>query len=255
MTASTFLKRKQIWKIFAILRRFSGAVLLSGFSLLLPASDLSAAGTFSTGKMIVRVLKFESKGIIKSYEGTMEYAGYNEDESCNAEENFCYTPVLETGEFSVHEDSKQVAYFINQNVGREMVFEFRIHYAKPIGLGTSFEVIGVKARSDSLPQDLPQRFFIEKTGSKRNYALYGSVLKLERKGNTYKSWEGLYYDRQRDVVHPFSLSDDGMAEQILKMIDIAKDFHFGISQARMVVGRRTPFDIFEINYKEKPDTL
>jgi hypothetical protein len=229
------------------------AALLMFFLISAPGSE--AAGTAATGKMIVRVTKFESSGYIKSYEGILEYAGYDDDEDCNEKENFCYKPSLETMEFSVHEDNKQIAYFINQNVGKEMLIEYKKHRVEAVGLATRFEVVGVSGRKESIPKDLPQRLFIKKTGSKRNFALYGNVLKLERTGSTYKSWEGVYYDRQRDVVHPFSLSDDGMAEQIMKMMEIAKDYHFGVSQARAVVGRATTYDIFEVNYTKKPDTL
>jgi hypothetical protein len=247
------MKSSNAKKINLSFKRVS--ITLSVIFMLIAPGQAYATGTYSSGKMIVRVTKFESSGYIKSYEGIFEYADYDSGESCNAAENFCFTPKLETREFSVRDENKQLAHFINQNVGKEMVIEYRKHRLAPVGLATDFEVTAVTYRKDAVPADLPQRYAIEKTGSKRNFALYGNIIKLERSGTTYKSWEGLYYDRQRDVIHPFSLTDDAMAQQIMRMMEITKDFHFGISQARYSLWKQTSYDIFEVNYTKKPDTL
>ena len=222
----------------------------------LPVSAVFPAGTVREGWMVVQIEKFGSDEYVwKSYEGVINYASFDDDEECDEEEHWCYTPILETHDFSVKEDNKQLAYFLKENVGKTMLIHYKKHRTEPWGMKSRLEVTEAYPQLEQKPEGIPDYFAVEKTGSARNFWIYGLVLKLEREGVTYSTWEGMYYDKQRDRVHLFSVSQDSMAQALELAMKSETMYYLGISEARVTWWRHTDLDIFEINYKKKPDVL
>ena len=215
-----------------------------------PATPLIAAGTAAEGRTIIRLLKFESSGIItKSWEGEAEHAFYDDDEKCDADNYRCFEPTREKFDVSVRQENKRIIEFMRKNIGREMVIVYRRHRVASLALGSRLEITNVFAQATRLPSGFPERVTAKITGS-RNFSVYGRVLHLEKRGFAVQTWEGLYLDRTRRKVHPFSVSDDKMAEHLLKTIGYTRLFHMGVSKALFTAVRETKFDIFEVNYNE-----
>lgn len=218
--------------------------------LLFLAGPLQAAGTAAEGRAIIRLKKFESSGVFTtSWEGEAEQAFFDEDEDCDEKNYRCFEPTLETFKLSVREENKQIIEFMRKNVGREMVIVYRRHRVEAVSLSSDTEVIKVFAQRTSAPAGVPEKFDAKITGS-RNFSVYGRVLRLEKRGLAVKTWEGIYLDRTRRKVHPFSVADDKMAEHLLKTMESTKLYHLGVSKALFTAVRETKYDIFEVNYNE-----
>ncbi len=225
-------------------------------SMLVSFSEVAALGTSAEGWAIVQLVKLESAGLIyKSFEGSIRVATFEKDRSCGPTESKCYPPKLETINFSIDEGNVEVARFMNRNIGKQMVVQYRIHRVEPISLRTSFEILDAQPQVNDLPEGMPRLFAIGKSGSKRNFTMYGRFLRLEYRGLSLKTYEGIFYDKQRNQIHPFSLTDDNMAKYIFNTLKITKMHYFGISEARVTVSRETPYDIFEVNFDRRPETI
>lgn len=234
-------------------RKFSVGLtlLLAAFALLTPARALFAIGTYSEGAAVVQIVKLEQSGIIfDSWEGQLKRATFDPAEDCSETDNQCYKPEAETLEFSVDVENKETADFIRRNVGREMLVRFRIHRIAPLSLDSDFEVVSAEAWAEAPPADLPPVQRIDRSGGKRSFSIYGRVLRLEYRGTVVGTWEGLYYDQERRKVHPFSLTDEAMAQHILRAMSSAKPYFIGVSVAYVAAVRDTNYDLFEINYNE-----
>ncbi len=234
------------------MKRNLSVTLLFLFFLTLHPSSLFALGKYGEGWAVVRLIKFESGGILyKSYEGKIQLATYNESENCNDTDNKCYTPLLETLDCSVSPDNKQTVYFMNLNLGRQMLVHYRIHRIKPISLGSNMEILEARVEQETPPASFPSFKVVKQTGSKRNFSIYGKILKIENRGTMVKTYEGLYYDKTRDRVHPFSVTDEEMAQYIQTAMNYTKEYYIGLSVARVKGVRESFYDIFEINYKNR----
>ena len=213
-------------------------------------SPALALGTYATGQVIIKLTKFESGGILfNSWEGEGERATYDSSEECDDKKDECFIPKFETFNFSVREDNARVINFMRNNMQKEMVLVYKIHRVEPAALSTRFEVEDVLTRFDNPPTSLPFKKTAPLTGS-RNFSLYGRVLKLEYQGVTVGTYEGLYYDRQKDKIHPFSVTNEAMALHIYECMKYSKDFYIGISVAIVTGMRKSDHDVFEINYRE-----
>lgn len=214
-------------------------------------APVQAAGTYAEGSAVVRITQFEQSGLVwTSWEGQLEWAGYDESEDCDEARNECYTPELATRKFSLDPDNADAADFVRRNVGKQMLIRYRIHLVEPVSLDSDFEILEARVWDEAAPAGLPPVRKIEPTGAARNFSVYGRVLRLERRGNAVKTWEGLYYNQQTGKVHPFSLTDDGMASYLLTAMGSSKMFYLGVSVAYVAAVRETGWDIVEVNYNE-----
>lgn len=220
------------------------------FLILSQGSPLPAAGTSAEGRAIIKLVKFESSGIFKkSWEGEAHRAFFDEDEDCDEKNYRCFEPQLETFDISVREKQTRIIEFMRKNIGREMVIVYRKHRVEAAALSSNIEVTNVFAQRTRLPSGFQEKITGKITGS-RNFSVYGRVLRLEKRGLAVKTWEGIYLDRTRRKVHPFSVSDDKMARHLLKTMGYTRLYHLGVSKALFTAVRETKFDIFEVNYNE-----
>ncbi|GIX41252.1 MAG: hypothetical protein KatS3mg129_0985 [Leptospiraceae bacterium] len=212
--------------------------------------NLLAIGTYAEGRAIVRIIKLISGGIFfESYEGVLEIATYDDNEECEQIED-CYTPLKKQVEFSVNIENKETIKFLQNNLNKVILIDYKIHRIEPIALSTNFEILKAYPFKTNLPPDFPQKFIVEKTGSK-NYSFFGKILQLEYRGTAVKTYEGIYYDRQKDKVRPFSITNEDMANYAKQTMEYTKEYYIGISKSIIKGFRETTFDIFEINYKER----
>ncbi len=211
--------------------------------------NIYSFGTYAEGKAIVKVIKLTSGGIFfESYEGILEIASYDENESCEDFEK-CYTPQKKQIGFSIYIENKDTIKFIMDNLNKVILIDYKIHRLEPIALSTSFEILKAYPFKANIPPDFPLKFIVKKTGS-RNFSYFGKILQLEYRGTAVKSYEGLYYDRQKDKVRPFSITNEDMANYVKKIMEYTKEYHIGISKSIIKGFRETTFDIFEINFNE-----
>jgi len=212
--------------------------------------QLFGLGTYAEGRAIVRVIKLVSGGIFfESFEGVFEIASYDQNQECEQMED-CFTPQKKQIEFSVAIENKETIKFLQDNINKVILIDYKIHRIEPIALSTNFEVLKAYPFKTNLPADFPLKFVAKKTGSK-NYSFYGKVLQLEYRGTAVKTFEGIYYDRQKDKIRPFSITSEDMANYVKQTMEYTKEYHIGISQSIIKGFRETVFDIFEINYKER----
>jgi len=235
------------------IRRPSRATLLAFLllPLFLAPAPAQAVGTYAEGSAVVRVAQFEQSGLIwTSWEGQLEWAGYDEGEDCNEARNECFTPELAQRKFSVDPENEKAVDFLRLNVGKQMLVRYKIHLVEPLSLDSDLEILEAQVWDERIPQGLPPLKKIEPTGSARNFSVYGRVLRLENRGNVAETWEGLFYNQQTGKVHPFSLTDDGMAQYILTAMGSSKMYYMGVSIAYVAAIRETGWDIVEVNYNE-----
>jgi hypothetical protein len=217
---------------------------------LVPISPLFSAGTFADGWAIVRVTRLENKGIVyRSYEGVLEWVGFDPDEKCDAATEECFLPILESRAFSLREDQSKLIRFIGENLNREMLVHYQIHRVTALKLSTDFEILEAYEISRRLPAGFPEKKLVEQTGDKRNFSVKGKFLKIERKGTAIKTYEIVYYNREKDRVHPASITDRDMAEFAIQTMHFDIEFFFGVSESFVKGVRESTYDIFEINYK------
>lgn len=133
-------------------------------------SSVFALGTYSEGWAVVKLVQFESRGIIfDSHEGLLEFTAYDKSEKCEASKDECFTPSKEKVEFSVRPENAEVVNFLNSNVNQEILVQYRIHKIEPIALSTDFEVIGAQKQIATIPKEAPDKIIVGKSGSKRNF--------------------------------------------------------------------------------------
>jgi len=232
-----------------MIRRFFILTLYFGIVL-----NLSAFGTYAEGRAIVKVIKLISGGILfESFEGVFEIASFDDSENCDEIEK-CYTPTKKQVEFSVRIENKDTIKFLQVNLNKVILIDYKIHRLEPIALSTNFEILKAYPFKTNLVPDFPLKFVVEKTGS-RNYSFFGKVLQIEYRGTAIKTYEGIYYDRQKDKIRPFSVTNKEMAEYVKKTMEYTKEYYIGISKSIVKGFRETTFDIFEINYKEQAGGL
>jgi hypothetical protein len=223
---------------------------------ILASSPLYAFGTYAEGKAYVLLRESGTKGIfIKSYEGVFEIASYDDDEKCKEEEQ-CYTPQKEELRFSVRLENKEVIQFLQKNLDRVMLIEYRIHRIKPVALSTSFEVLKAYPVKASHGPDFPWKFVSKITGSSET-SVYGKVLRLEYRGTAVATYEGLLYDRRLDRVRPFSVTDESMARHIYRCMDSLQEYNIGLSRSitTALEFRESKYDVFEINYRDRAGSI
>lgn len=238
------MKRNQVFR-----------TLLLGASILL-SSSLSAAGTYSEGWAVAKLTQFESRGIVfDSYEGFLEIVTPNLSETCDEAKDECFTSVKKKIEFSVRPENADVVNFLSKNLNQEILVQYRIHRFEPVALSTDFEVIAAQLQEKAIPKDGPDKFVGKKTGSKRNFSVTGRILSLEYKGTLVGTWEGLYLDETRGKVHPFSITDEEIANFATNTLKYGAKYFLGISVAFATGWRESNYDLFEINYKAPAGAL
>ena len=235
------------------MNRFSQTIQWQPFILaiftLLATSPAHAAGTYSEGWAMAKLVQFESRGIFfESYEGIMEWTSFDEDEECNNAEDQCFKPTTERIEVSVRPESAETVNFLRKHMNQDILIRLRIHRFEPVALETDFEV--VEAALPEVSAGLPDKFTVKKTGGKRNFSVQGKILRLTYEGTVSGTYEGLYHNKVTGLVHPFSVTEEEMAEHIWKVIRQGGNCFLGISQAYVTGTRKSDFDVFEINLKE-----
>ena len=235
------------------------AILIAGISFVVIVRQLHALGTYAEGRMIIKLIKFESGGLLfESWEGKGERVTYKKDEQCDEKKSMCFTPVSETFALSVrtpdddeYKKNARIINFMRKNQGRSMLIFYRIHRVEPASLSSSFEVTDVFAQADKPPDNLKRRLVVEKTGS-RNFSVYGRILRLEYRGTAATTFEGLYLDKQRGKVHPFSVDNTAVASFAYDTMFFRQPIYMGVSQSLVTSGLRdSDYDFFEINLDEE----
>ncbi|AMX59011.1 hypothetical protein IQB76_12580 [Leptospira borgpetersenii serovar Hardjo-bovis] len=218
-------------------------------SLFFSFSSVFALGTYSEGWAVVRLIQFESRGIIfDSQEGLLEFTTYDKSEKCEASKDECFTPLKEKIEFSVRPENGEVVNFLNNNVNQEILVQYRVHKIEPIALSTDFEVIGAQKQITTIPKEAPDKIIVNKSGSRRNFSVSGRILKLEYQGTIIGTYEGLYLDEVRGKVHPFSVTNEEVAAFAWNTMKFGTKYYIGVSVAFATGWRKSDYDIFEINY-------
>jgi len=236
------------------MKKYGSTVLIAAL-LSFAAQPASALGTYSEGWAVIKLTKFESRGIIfDSFEGYAEVKSFDKSEQCDKSKDECYTPTTSTLEFSVRDDNAAVANMMRKAVGSEMLIHFRQHRIEPIALSTDFEVLEAFGQEGSAPADMQKPLRVPKTGS-RNFSVFGRFLRIEYQGTAVGTYEGLYQDQKSGKVYPFSITNEEMAQLAIKTMKYSQNFYFGISVAIVTGVRKSDHDLFEINYKEPADSV
>lgn len=214
-----------------------------------------ALGTYAEGRAIIKVVKLESQGIFfNSYEGEFEIASYDKNEDCDMDEGTCYTPQKKRVRFSIREENKDIASFMQANLNRVMLIDYKVHRIEPVSLGTSLEILGAKPLIAKQPENFKRRMAVDKTGSQGNKSIYGKILQLEYRGTMVGTYELLIYDRQKDKVFPVSITNKKMADYARETMNSTQEYYIGLSTALVTGFRESDIDIYEINY-DKPAEL
>ena len=211
--------------------------------------SLYAFGTYSEGWAVIVPTKIESSGIIfDSYEGLFDVVTFDRNEKCVEKEDLCYSPKSKSIAFSVRPENAVVANFVQKNVGREMLVQYRIHRFTAIALSSELEITDAKAIQTQLPADAKKQVLVKKSGSKRSFSVYGKILQFEYRGRFIGTYEGIYYDKQRDKVHQFSVTNEEIAKQLQLCMQTNVPFYFGVTVSYVTAWRESDYDVFEINY-------
>lgn len=225
-------------------------------SILAASSRLFALGTYSEGWAVIVPTKLESSGIMfTSFEGTFDVAHFDRNESCDEAENLCYTPKVKSMQFSIDDENKATVKFVLENLNKEMLIHYRIHRVEAMGLSTEFEVTEALGIQPAHSAELKRQVVVKPSGSKRNFSIFGKILQFEYKGRAVGTYEGLYYDKQRGRVHPFSVTNEEMAQHILQCIRSSAPFYFGVTVAYVTGFRETSYDIYEVNLDRPAGTV
>jgi len=232
-----------------VMINFLGAVI---FLMIVPS--LHALGTNEKGWIYVeKIKKIENKGLMfKSWEGIIQIPSYDKKEKCDKKKEECFAPVTKDQAFSIRKQNSKVIKFLNQKDvgGGNFLVQYRKHKFEKISLSSRFEILDAVEFTAALPEDLPRKIVVKKTGY-RNFAVDGEILKFIRQGICIKTNEGLYKDRKTGRVHPFSVTKKTMAAYIYKAMKSSTPFSMGISDALAKAFRKSDYDVFEINYDEK----
>lgn len=224
---------------------------------LLTTSSLSAAGTYSEGWTVAKLIQFESRGVIfESYEGLLEVYTINDSEACDEMKDECFVPAKQKIEFSVRPENADVVNFLSKSLNQEILVQYRIHRFEPVALSSDYEVVGAQLQERSLPKGLPDKIVSKsKTGGKRNFSVTGRILSLEYKGTMIGTWEGLYLDETRNKVHQFSITDEEIAAFATNTLKFGLRYFLGVSVAYVTGWRDSHYDIYEINFKTPAGAL
>lgn len=196
-----------------------------------------------------KLTKLESQGIMfDSFEGELIATSYNDDEQCSREDYECYTPIDRTIHFSVRPENTEVVNFLQQNKDGSFLIQYRIHRIENLGLNTDFEI--VKAMKPGTSETKPaEKMMVDKTGS-RQFSFKGRFLQLDEQGTFIGTHEGLYLDEKTGKVHPFSVTNEGMAKHIYDVMKSGKSVYIGISDAIVTGFRKSDYDVYEVNEQE-----
>jgi hypothetical protein len=210
-----------------------------------------AFGTYSEGWASAKIIQFESRGLIfESYEGLMELSTFSSDEKCDEEKDECYTITKQKIPFSVRPENAETVNLLMKSLNQDLVIRYRIHRIEAIALSSETEVIEALASVNSMPTELESdKLIVSKTGAKRNFSVSGKILRLEYQGTMIGTYEGLYVDELRGRVHPFSITDEKMANYAWITMKSNMKSNLGISVAFATGFRKSNYDLFEINYK------
>lgn len=210
-----------------------------------------AFGTYSEGWVNAKIIQFESRGLIfESYEGIMEISNFSSEEKCDEEKDECYTPTKKQIPFSVRPENADTVNLLMKSISQDLLLNYRIHRIEAIALSSDTEVTLAIATVTSIPTELESdKLIVSKTGSKRNFSVSGKVLRLEYQGTLIGTYEGLYLDEVRGKVHPFSITDEKMANYAWATMKSSMKYNLGISVAFATGFRKSNYDLFEINYK------
>lgn len=222
-------------------------------TMILAASPAFALGTYAEGQMILKITKLESSGLVfESWEGSGQVLSFNKDETCNAAENECYTPVIGTVQFSVRPETDEgnLIKTLQRKMNQDLLVKFRQHRIEAAALSTDMEIVAIVEMADKPPADLPAKTTVRKTGDKRNFYVPGRILRLEYVGTMIGTYEGLFKDGQKGKVHPFSVTDPAMADALWKSMALKRQYLFGVSQAYVTGMRKSDYDVFDLNLTE-----
>lgn len=214
------------------------------------SSSVFALGTYSEGWAVVKLVQFESRGLIfDSYEGILEFTTYDKSEKCESSKDECFSPLKEKVEFSVRPENAETVNFLSNSLNQEILIQYKIHKIEPVALSTDFEIISAQRQIPTIPKEAAEKIIVDKTGSKRNFSVSGRILQLDYQGTAIGTYEGLYLDEVRGKVHPFSITNDQIAEFAWNTMKFGTKYFIGISVAFATGWRKSDYDIFEINYK------
>ena len=228
-------------------------LLFSSVILFLPGGALQAIGTYEDGWMLAKKLtKFESGGLLfESWEGELSVDSIDNKIECNEKKYECFTPIEKQIKFSVSINNGEVINFLrNKKDKGSFLIHFRVHRIEAAKLKEDFEIIEAKDFEANPPDNFPSKKVSRKTGS-RNFSLYGRVIRLSNQGTAISTYEGFYLDMKRNKIHPFSVTNEEMAEHVIKAMQYEKPFYIGISVAIATGFRKSDHDVFEINYTEE----
>ncbi|MBI3394448.1 MAG: hypothetical protein HY042_01295, partial [Spirochaetia bacterium] len=192
--------------------------LVTLFAAALAVSPADAAFTYSEGMVFIKLLKFESRGVIfDSWEGEGEITAFDKSEKCEEAQDQCYTAKKEKIAFSVRPETQggAVANAMRKAIGQEMLVKYRIHKFTAAALSSDFEITEILTVGDT-PIDFPTQQLAPKTGSKRNFSVRGRIIQFEYRGTVKGTYEGLYVDKDKNKVHPFSVTNEEMADYVQK---------------------------------------
>ncbi len=229
------------------------ALAMAGFCLLAaPVAGQQKQATQQTGTKyegsdgfaVVRLKNLEKAGVVfTNWVGTVEVAGYNGVESCDEE---CYTPTIEVVPFELADDDELLVNFLRANQGNVMF----VRYDLPT-FGDEWQIVDARPWIKTPPPGLPSVLRVKPSGARRNFSLYGRVLRLQREGTFGNIWEGLYMEKDGRRVHPVSITSDEVALFLEKAMASQEYYYMGISVAFFSGFRNSAHDIFEINYKQQ----
>tara|TARA_Y100001937_G_scaffold83380_1_gene112792 strand:- start:722 stop:1429 length:708 start_codon:yes stop_codon:yes gene_type:complete len=225
--------------------------LIAAIILALSATPAMAIGTYAEGWMVVKKMtKLESQGIMfDSFEGELIATSYNEDEQCSRDDYECYTPIDSTIQFSVEPENKEVVNFLQENKDGSFLIQYRVHRIENLGLNQDFEIIKAMHQGPDKAEPAAKKS-VDQTGS-RQFSFKGKFLQLDYQGTIIGTFEGLYLDEKTGKVHPFSVTNEGMAKHIYDVMKTGKSVYIGVSDAIVTGFRKSDYDIYEVN-TEKP---
>ncbi|MCB1324372.1 MAG: hypothetical protein H7A21_17525 [Spirochaetales bacterium] len=224
------------------------------FAFTIFSGPLHAVGDYAQGHAVVRIDRLEESGIFfNSYEGVLSIAGYDEDEECEADQDECYAPMRESLEFSVDDDNRQLVRYLENNIGKVMLVQYRVH-RMTLAFSSDFEIENAWAWEENPPDGISLRETGTKEGSRRAFTIFGRVLRFEERGTMIDSYEGLYYNAQTGKVHPFSVTDESLAVYIRQIMRGSRQFYMRIAEAYVAPTRDSDYQLYAIDFERPPDT-
>lgn len=215
-----------------------------------PAAELNLKSYEGPDGFAVVVLKkLEKSGVLSiTWGGTFEFAGFSPGEDCDDNEGECYQPRVRTAEFKLKDDDNPVLLnFLKANRGKEMF----VRYDLPL-FGEEWQLIDAVVWSQHPVRGLPPAVRVPPSGSRRDFTVYGRVLRLERTGSVQTIWEGLYLDQRNRRVHAVSITNERIVAYLALAMASRESYHLGVSVAYFPGFRNSTHDIYEINYATAP---